>query len=66
MRCANKTNVAHYQNTDWSGLFTYNESIDLTLTAIPEPGTWFGATLAAFAIGWTQRRRFARAFKSAL
>src|ERR1051325_11562833 len=33
-RSANKIKVAHYQNTDWSGLFTHNESIDLTLTAI--------------------------------
>jgi hypothetical protein len=42
MRCANKIKVAHYQNTGRSGVFTYNvgsQSIDLTLTAIPEPGT---------------------------
>ena len=47
-------------NTGWSGVFTYNigtQSIDLTLTAIPEPGTWFGAALALSILLYTQRRR---------
>ena len=57
-RSANKIKVADYQNTDWSGLFTHNESIDLTLTAIPEPGTWFGAALTMSILLCTQRRRF--------
>ena len=50
-------------NTGWSGVFTYNvgnQSIDLTLTAIPEPGTWFGAALALSTLIYTQRRRFNR------
>jgi autotransporter-associated beta strand protein len=34
--------------------------ISLTVTAIPEAGTWIGAALAAAAIGWTRRGRFSR------
>ncbi len=32
--------------------------ISLTVTAVPEPGTWIGGSLAFLAIGYTQRRRF--------
>ena len=42
-------------------MFTYNvgsQSIDLTLTAIPEPGTWFGAALTMSILVYHQRRRF--------
>ena len=51
------------ENSGWSGVFTYNvvnQSIGLTLTAIPEPGTWFGAALAMSVLLYTQRRRFNR------
>jgi hypothetical protein len=44
-------------------VFTYdslNQSIDLNLIAIPEPGTWFGAGLALSALLCTQRRRIFR------
>jgi autotransporter-associated beta strand protein len=50
-------------NPGWVGVFTYdslNQSIDLNLTAVPEPATWFGATLAMSILLYTQRRRFAR------
>jgi autotransporter-associated beta strand protein len=30
------------------------------LTPVPEPSTWIGAALALGAIGWTQRKRFAK------
>jgi hypothetical protein len=30
------------------------------LTAVPEPGTWIGAALALAAIGFSQRKRFAK------
>jgi hypothetical protein len=43
--------IAHY-NLDDAG--------DFTLTAVPEPSTWFAAALAAGAIGYSQRRRFTR------
>ena len=39
--------------------------IDLTLTAVPEPGTWFAAALAFPALAYAQRRRFARLLVSA-
>jgi autotransporter-associated beta strand protein len=32
------------------------------ITAIPEPSTWIGAALTLAAIGYTQRRRFAKRF----
>jgi fibronectin-binding autotransporter adhesin len=35
--------------------------IVLTVTAVPEPGTWIGGALALAALGYTQRRRFVRA-----
>lgn len=45
-------------NAGWTGTFTYDgANIDLTLTAVPEPGTWIGGALALGAMGWTQRRR---------
>jgi autotransporter-associated beta strand protein len=34
--------------------------LDLIATPIPEPSTWIGAALALVAIGFTQRRRFAK------
>ena len=33
---------------------------ELDLVPVPEPGTWIGAALALAAIGFTQRKRFAR------
>jgi autotransporter-associated beta strand protein len=56
-------------NPGWSGVFTYdslNQSIDLTLTAVPEPATWFGAALAMSILLCTQRRRITRPFKRVL
>ena len=34
--------------------------LDLVMTPIPEPGTWIGAALALLAVGYTQRKRFAK------
>jgi hypothetical protein len=53
-------------NPGWTGTFTYDgANIDLTLTAVPEPGTWIGGALALLAIGCTQRKRLARFLKRA-
>jgi fibronectin-binding autotransporter adhesin len=53
-------------NPGWAGSFSWDSAnggeIDLNLTAIPEPSTWIGAALALVAIGYTQRRRFAKRF----
>ena len=50
------------ENMDWEGSFTYDGSgnIDLTLEAVPEPGTWFGGVLAVVAFLFTQRKRLLR------
>jgi autotransporter-associated beta strand protein len=34
--------------------------ISLTVTAVPEPGSWLAGALALLAVGYTQRRRFQR------
>lgn len=49
-------------NAGWTGTFTYDGlgDIDLTLTQVPEPGTWIGGSLALAALAFSQRRRFAR------
>jgi autotransporter-associated beta strand protein len=48
-------------NAGYSGSFTWDSTnggeIDLTLTAVPEPGTWCAAALAFGAVLITQRRR---------
>ena len=33
---------------------------DFAVTAVPEPSTWFGASLIMGLVGWSQRRRFAK------
>jgi T5SS/PEP-CTERM-associated repeat protein len=38
-----------------------DNDIVLTVTGVPEPGTWLGGTLALVALGFTQRKRLARA-----
>jgi autotransporter-associated beta strand protein len=51
----------------WAGTFVWNpltDNIDLTLTAIPEPGTWIGGALALAAIGIMRRKRFAKCFRA--
>jgi autotransporter-associated beta strand protein len=49
-------------NSGFVGTFTFDgANIDLTLIAVPEPSTWIGGALAFAALGYTQRRRFARA-----
>jgi hypothetical protein len=49
-------------------LFTVNyaggDGNDFTLTAVPEPGTWIGASLALAALALSQRRRFAKSRKA--
>jgi hypothetical protein len=48
-------------NAGWSGQFTFDgTSIDLALTAVPEPSTWITAALAVGSVVWTQRRRVLR------
>jgi len=55
-------------NTVNSGPYTFSINYDggdgndivLTAIAVPEPGTWIGGALAFAALGFTQRRRFAR------
>jgi hypothetical protein len=50
----------------WAGTFVWNpltDSIDLTLTAIPEPRTWIGGALALAAIGVMCRKRFTKRFQ---
>jgi autotransporter-associated beta strand protein len=34
--------------------------VDVTFSEVPEPGTWIGAALALLAVGYTQRKRFAK------
>jgi autotransporter-associated beta strand protein len=49
-------------NAGWIGVFTYdalNSAIDLNLTAVPEPSTWFAGGLAFAALLISQRRRVA-------
>jgi hypothetical protein len=40
------------------------DDFSLTITVIPEPGTWLACALALSAIGWSQRRRFCKKLKS--
>jgi autotransporter-associated beta strand protein len=40
-------------------VYNLNE-LDLVATPVPEPSTWIGAALALLAVGYTQRRRFAK------
>ena len=48
-------------NSGWTGSFFWDgANIDLTLTAVPEPSTWFAAALALSGVVFTQRRRFMR------
>jgi autotransporter-associated beta strand protein len=45
-------------NPGWSGTFSWDgANIDLNVTAVPEPGTWAGASLALLALVARQRRR---------
>ena len=56
-----------------SGAYTFSidylagdgNDIRLTVTEVPEPGTWFAGALAFAALGFTQRRRLARMLKRA-
>lgn len=44
-------------NAGWAGTFVYSGgNINLTLTAVPEPATYFSALLTLGAIAWHQRR----------
>ena len=36
------------------------EIIPGVMTAVPEPGTWLAGALALLAVGYTQRKRFAK------
>jgi fibronectin-binding autotransporter adhesin len=51
-------------NSGWSGTFTWDATnggeIDLTLIAVPEPGTYAAAALASLTVACTLRRRFIR------
>lgn len=46
-------------NAGWAGNFVFDGlgNVDLTLTPVPEPGTWIAAALAFGAVAFTQRRR---------
>ncbi len=52
--------VIHYMADTSTGLVINGNDIALTLTAVPEPGTWLAAALALGAVGYTQRRRLVR------
>jgi fibronectin-binding autotransporter adhesin len=55
-------------NAGYAGTFSWDMTdggIDLTLTRVPEPGTWCAAALAMGMIGYSQRRRFGRLLKLA-
>ena len=51
-------------NAGYSGSFTWDSTnggeIDLTLTKVPEPGTWGAAALALLSVGYVQRKRLTR------
>jgi autotransporter-associated beta strand protein len=57
-------------NTVTSGRYTFSISYpdyhtpdkDVTLTVVPEPGTWVGGALAVAALAYTQRRRLKKLF----
>jgi len=48
---------------DFTLSYTGGDGNDLVLTAVPEPSTWIGGTLALAAVGWTQRKRVAKKLK---
>jgi fibronectin-binding autotransporter adhesin len=56
-------------NSGWSGTFAYDAlnggEIDLTLVAVPEPGTYAAAALAFAALMFAQRKRIVRKFARA-
>jgi len=56
-------------NAGFTGTFSWDSTnggeIDLTLTKVPEPGTWGAAALAFGLVGYLQRRRFSRLLKRA-
>ena len=56
-------------NSGYVGTFSWDSTnggeIDLTLTKVPEPGTWGAAALAFGVVGYSQRRRFSRLLKRA-
>ncbi len=54
--------VNYADNFDNSGA---SNDISLLVTAVPEPGTWIAGGLAFLFVGYTQRKRFARALKRA-
>ncbi len=47
------------ENMDWVGFFLYDGfgNIDLTLTAVPEPGTWLAGALAMVVVLFRQRKK---------
>jgi autotransporter-associated beta strand protein len=49
----------------WTASYTGGDGNDFVLTAVPEPSTWVAGALALAAVGYTQRRRFARALERA-
>ena len=54
-------------NPLWVGTFNWDgANIDLTLIAVPEPGTWAGATLALVGLLAHQRRRIFRRRKTVI
>jgi len=56
-------------NAGFTGTFSWDSTnggeIDLTLTKVPEPGTWGAAALALLSVGYVQRRRLTRLLKRA-
>jgi autotransporter-associated beta strand protein len=57
------TFAINYADNGDGGLIA--NDISLTVTAIPEPGTWVGASLALAAIAWTQRKRLSHLLQRA-
>jgi hypothetical protein len=56
-------------NTGYTGTFSWDAGsggeIDVTLTKVPEPGTWCAAALALGAVLLSQKRRLSRMLKRA-
>ncbi len=57
-------------NAGFTGTFSWDSTnggeIDLTLTKVPEPGTWRAAALALLSVGYMQRKRLTRVYKRAV
>jgi autotransporter-associated beta strand protein len=49
-----------FSGYDFTASYIGGDGNNFVLTAVPEPSTWVAAALALAAVGWSQRKRFAR------